>query len=118
MGRPWHEGADREPSEIGQKTDVKESYFIPAPPSDSHMKTKHKKTKYREICLYFCGLLQTHGHFKVKKNVKNFLDHRNTTTKSKTRKTSQSTIKKTQKTALKVRVNILETGQVKIKNKI
>lgn len=28
MGRPWREGADQGPSEIGQKTDVKESYFI------------------------------------------------------------------------------------------
>lgn len=28
VGRPWREGADQEPSEIGQKTDVKESYFI------------------------------------------------------------------------------------------
>lgn len=79
MGRPWREGADREPSEIGQKTDVKESNFISPPtPCDSHMKTKYKKKQNTEkCCLYFCGLLQTHGHFKVKKNVKNFLDHRN-----------------------------------------
>lgn len=104
MGRPWREGADREPSEIGQRTDVKESFdfclsSVFFPPSGSHMKTKHKQNT-EKCCLYFCGLLQTHGHFKVKKNVKNFLDYRNTTRKSKTRKTSQSTVKKKQKKKL------------------